>query len=245
MKNCNNCNVELSPKTRGNTCSRTCAAILRNKHRVRTSRKKIRLLNCQNCKLEYSVVCTDYKYINGLFTKFCSINCANVRIFSDEYRLKIKERFKNGELIPYWTNKKMPIKMREKISQKMTDLHIKNGNLGHFINVKWYDVNNCLGESFKVRGSYELKIHEYLNNENIVWVNNKKITYVDLEGIKRNYIPDFYLPKYDTYIEAKGYYPEKDILKMRLVFEQHNIKLLMIFKEDLINLDNKLLNIIK
>ena len=50
-------------------------------------------------------------------------------------------------------------------------------------------------------------------------------------------MPDFYLPKYDIYLETKGYYPEKDQTKMRLVLEQNKINLKLVFKETIEKLE--------
>ena len=46
------------------------------------------------------------------------------------------------------------------------------------------------------------------------------------------------MPEYDLYLETKGYYPECDQVKMRLVLEQNNINLRMIFGKTIKNLDN-------
>lgn len=46
--------------------------------------------------------------------------------------------------------------------------------------------------------------------------NNKYFYYMNKEGVKRKYYPDFYLPKTDTYVETKGYEEDKDITQIKL-----------------------------
>lgn len=77
---------------------------------------------------------------------------------------------------------------------------------------------------------------EFLNSKGIIWERSSKIPYI-LDGIKHHYLPDFYLPLYDKYIEVKGYYPEKAKTKMKLVLEQNDINLSMAFEKDMSNLD--------
>lgn len=48
------------------------------------------------------------------------------------------------------------------------------------------------------------------------------------DGVKRTYNPDFYLPTMNAYVEVKGYYSDKDKLKMKLVLEQNDVKIYFI-----------------
>ena len=56
-----------------------------------------------------------------------------------------------------------------------------------------------------------------LNNLRIYWIKAKPIAYKS--DIIRHYIPDFYLPLTNEYIEVKGRYTDTDKLKMKLVVE--------------------------
>lgn len=47
-----------------------------------------------------------------------------------------------------------------------------------------------------------------------------------------NYIPDFYIPSLDMYIEVKGYFRREDQAKMRAVKQQHpELDIRFIFQE--------------
>ncbi len=46
------------------------------------------------------------------------------------------------------------------------------------------------------------------------------LSYV-LDGRSRRYLPDFYIPEYDLYLEFKGYWWGDDRRKMDAVLEQH------------------------
>ena len=54
------------------------------------------------------------------------------------------------------------------------------------------------------------------------------LDYQTPRGRKRKYIPDFYLPDHDIYIEVKGYWTDAARLKVADVEERHGIKLLIL-----------------
>jgi len=81
-----------------------------------------------------------------------------------------------------------------------------------------------------------------LNYLKIKWQYEPKI--FDLGS--QNYTPDFYLPKFDTYIEVKNFlwkYSKIRDQKFRKLYP--NIKLLLLLKEDYLKLENKYSNLIK
>jgi hypothetical protein len=49
----------------------------------------------------------------------------------------------------------------------------------------------------------------------------------------RRYTPDFYLPKYNLYIEVKGFFYEKDKEKIRNVLLENKIDIRIAFKDDI------------
>ncbi len=78
--------------------------------------------------------------------------------------------------------------------------------------VKHYEYNG-----YKLDGLWELEVAKYLDNENITWEKpTKGFEYEWNNGIHL-YFPDFYLPKYDYYIEVKGYQRERDLCKWKSV----------------------------
>jgi len=69
--------------------------------------------------------------------------------------------------------------------------------------------------------TWEVMMANRLNELDIKWVRDPKmkLEYKTRGGRSRNYIPDFYLPDLDIYIEVKGYWTDaakhkmKDIIK--------------------------------
>ena len=69
--------------------------------------------------------------------------------------------------------------------------------------------------------TWEVMMATRLDELEIIWERdpNIKLEYRTRGGRKRNYIPDFYLPEFDLYIEVKGYWTDaarhkmKDIIK--------------------------------
>jgi len=97
-------------------------------------------------------------------------------------------------------------------------------------------VTNINGVEYSVRGTWELKTAKYLNEKGVLWERLKYLSYVDTEGVKRTYVPDFYLPSSNEYWEVKGYFSEKDKLKLQLVVEQNRCNLQVLQESKLIEL---------
>lgn len=106
---------------------------------------------------------------------------------------------------------------------------IEEMGVGGFKNIKWYKVKNINGDEFILRGTWEVKVANWLNLRNILWVRKKYLKYKNTDGVNRTYCPDFYLSEFNIYIEVKGYFSQLDKNKIKLVKEQNNIKLLLLF----------------
>ena len=82
--------------------------------------------------------------------------------------------------------------------------------------------------------SYELEYAKWLDKNKIKWIKNKiKFPYI-FEGKERYYIPDFYLPDTDEYIEIKGFKTDKDDAKWK--YFPYSLKVL--YRHDLNELCN-------
>lgn len=121
---------------------------------------------------------------------------------------------------------------------------IENMGGGGFKHVKWFNLKNISGESFIVRGTWELLVGTKLNEANIEWKRKIYLNYTDDNGLKRTYTPDFYIPILDRYIEVKGFFSEKDKDKLKKVIKEHNINLLILRESDIKDPDN-LISIIR
>lgn len=70
---------------------------------------------------------------------------------------------------------------------------------------------------------WELKFVSILEGYEIVWIKNYKRFPYEFEGMKRKYIPDFYLPEFDTWVEVKGW--EKPVDKIKWEAFPHFLKI--------------------
>lgn len=65
----------------------------------------------------------------------------------------------------------------------------------------------------KFQGSWEVNFAKYLDAKDIKWIRpTEKFDYIFNNTVCK-YLPDFYLPDYDLYIEIKGYPTERDFAK--------------------------------
>lgn len=60
------------------------------------------------------------------------------------------------------------------------------------------------GQIILLESSWELKLAEYMDKNNIDWERPKPINWIDLESKSRLYYPDFYLPKFNLYLDPKN-----------------------------------------
>lgn len=148
-----------------------------------------------------------------------------ILLMSDETKKKISDK-KTGSIVTNETKSKISFQRSRFLEE------IGSGGFKH---IKWYKIKNIKNEEFIVRGTWELLIAELLNTHNIYWVRKKYLKYHDNDDIKRTYTPDFYIPLYDRYIEVKGYFSEKDKLKLTQVIFENKINLLLIKEYDIKN----------
>ncbi len=95
---------------------------------------------------------------------------------------------------------------------------------------KWFDVHGQ-----RVQGTWERDGGLKLTELGIEWRKcgwrDDIIEYI-LDGKKRRYTPDFYLPAYDLYLEFKGYWWGDDRRKMDAVMAQNPAKEILIIEKD-------------
>lgn len=105
--------------------------------------------------------------------------------------------------------------------------HIENDDWhNHFITPILYN-----GEYYD--SSWEVEFAKYLENHNIEFIRNKSESFDYFwKGSIHRYIPDFYLPKFDLYIEVKGMWSERDVCK----WDQFPYKLDIYDSKDLFDL---------
>ena len=90
--------------------------------------------------------------------------------------------------------------------------------------------------------TYELQVAKSLDSNKVKWTKSKRFEYVDIFGKTRKYEPDFFLPQYNIYLDPKNDFlinninPSlgfKDSEKIKLVERKHNIKVVILNKNQL------------
>jgi len=89
----------------------------------------------------------------------------------------------------------------------------------------------CLdGSIVSMDSTWEVECAKRLDELGIRWIRNPslKLKYTTRGRRARNYIPDFYLPDHDVYIEVKGYWTDAARHKMKDVQERNPVKIIIL-----------------
>lgn len=108
--------------------------------------------------------------------------------------------------------KKWTIEQRQNLSKRL-----KGVNGGYRENSNRWKGLYVIVDNQKIwlDSSYELRFVNLLTKFNIKWVRNyEKFEYTHI-GENRKYIPDFYIPEIDQWIEVKGWVKERDHSKWK------------------------------
>lgn len=130
-----------------------------------------------------------------------------------KYSETLRKKYENNEL-EHWCegltkeNSDKVSDIADKIS-KTVNKKIENNNWHYsFSKVRTYNYKGV-----NLHGSWELKFAKYLDKNGICWERPDEKFVYQFEGEERHYIPDFYIPERNKYIEIKGYKTEKDEAK--------------------------------
>jgi hypothetical protein len=63
-----------------------------------------------------------------------------------------------------------------------------------------------MGQTVLLESSWELAIAQWLDTNQVDWTRPAHLPWIDKKGKKRKYFPDFYLPRYDVYLDPKNAY---------------------------------------
>lgn len=80
------------------------------------------------------------------------------------------------------------------------------------------------GKTVSYQSSYEREFMKYLDGKDIVWERNTQRFPYQQDGKTHYYIPDFYLPSFDLYVETKGFLRANDPIKFE-AFPYHLVLL--------------------
>jgi len=162
---------------------------------------------------------------------------------SEEHKQKIKENHADfsGENHPMY-GKHHSIETIKKMSEIRIRLGLSKGRNNPmygklpFQKMRRYYYDSPLQGVVCLRFSYEFAYAKYLDANKILWMYEMET--FDLGD--RTYTPDFFLPKFEKFIEVKGYMSDKAQKKIDMFLEQYTWDLEVLRKEDLIKLGIKL-----
>lgn len=159
----------------------------------------------------------------------CSFSTVHnyMRKYNIPFRTKSEAR--KGHLNPIY-EVGHSIESRKKMSEAFINGNRKSfGYSGNWGNCSKYVTPNQ-GE-VTMRSGWEIKAADYLSLLGLNW-------YYEYEWLKldtdTNYLPDFYIPSLDMYIEVKGRDREEDLYKFKLARNKYNI--ILWGKEELLKL---------
>lgn len=111
--------------------------------------------------------------------------------YKNSYKKIIETKIKNGTL-----------KHNEK-TKKILSEKAKNSKHRRLVkSTRFYKTKK--GFDILLDSSWEEILAKRLDDLNIIWIRPESIEYIDKNGEKRRYFPDFYLPAYDIYIDPKN-----------------------------------------
>ena len=85
-----------------------------------------------------------------------------------------------------------------------------------------------------LESSYESIVARELDKNGIEWIRPKYLKWND-DGQIRRYLPDFYLPKYDVYLDPKNdFLIKKDARKINLAIEYNAVRIIILNKSQLL-----------
>tara|TARA_R110000851_G_C12858558_1_gene543633 strand:+ start:83 stop:715 length:633 start_codon:yes stop_codon:yes gene_type:complete len=165
----------------------------------------------------------DRKYINGMTGKKGSnqyIDAAKHNLPAPTYEIsdETRQRLSKARI-----GKKMSNETKEKLSK---------------IRVEQLNHNAFYSKRTKYKGimldsSYELTVAKSLDEHNIEWTRPKSIIWND-NGQLRRYIPDFYLPAYNVFLDPKNdFLITKDKRKISLAEEYNSVRIIILDKDNL------------
>ena len=121
----------------------------------------------------------------------------------------------------------------EKVSKAWKDGKFDGVRVGQ---CKWHKYAHSNGDEYKVQGTWELAFIKWLDDNNLEFTCHKgRIPYV-LDEKNKNYYPDFWVAKFDAYIDikCKHFYDKNKFDAIRECNPDIEVKIL--FKKDLLDL---------
>lgn len=160
---------------------------------------------CRQCLTPFTV----RGYGKGLKRLYCSERCYYDHLGTDNHMKSDDMRRRLSEVA-----KSRTTEAKRKIGASVS----KAWQDGKFDGVRtgkchWYDYAASGGARYKVQGAWELAFVHWMDRNDMAFKAHRKwIGYVDSDGIKRTWYPDFYVEAWDEWVDVKAdhfYKPDK------------------------------------
>lgn len=148
----------------------------------------------------------------------CSFKAIHDKMKKYGIPTRTKSQARKGKLNPIYG-----VGHTKKARKKMS-LAFKNGRKmgynNHWGRGAYYDTPNQ-GRKW-MRSGWEVKVADYLTDQGINWY--YEYEWLDI-GQEKHYLPDFYLPDENRYIEVKGRKKKADMVKVELAMKKYDVEL--------------------
>lgn len=248
---------------------KTAGLALREKKRVRSKDPVERI--CKHCGKLFSIIPTPKS--GHFCSRECQSTHNWIKIKSDVEKFQqVKKNFSVSALNAWENIKKTQVyqyklKLKSNIEKecvicknKFTVTSTPNAQtcskicLSKLMSIKAKANPNCGGETnykkfiYKNQyfdSSWEVEIAKWMDENNVQWIRTKKIMFLwtDDNNEKRRYYPDFFLPKYNIYLDPKNkFLIEKDKIKIERAQKENNIIIVCGLKDYVLNELKSLIN---
>lgn len=145
----------------------------------------------------------------------------DIRVFANRESLR-KQRKENGS---NWTGRKHSDKTKDLMSRRASERLCKNSK---------YSINFEYKPGIILESSYEIETARILDELDIEWIKVRHGYIWDDNGKYRRYVPDFYLPHYNVFLDPKNdYLIEKDKVKIESAMKLNSIKVIVLSKTEI------------
>ena len=146
-----------------------------------------------------------YQFKNSRSKKSCSKKCGNILKSINNKKTNLgKTKYATPHLM------KMSIERSGKKRSKKICKNISKGTTNWLIKTNFKATYKFGG--YRMRSKWERLFAKFLDLNNIKWKYEPKKFY--LKQLNHYYLPDFYIPEWDTYVEVKGYMSEGALKKI-------------------------------
>lgn len=191
------------------------------KEREKTFPNKEKYFCSKNCSSKYSQLFVNRtNHIKSMieFGKKIKIYPTKKEFFCVVCKSKFNKTVNSKEDVFKTCSKKCFLELLSKNSRE-------NPNCGGELGYKHYDY-----KEIKMDSSWEVELARWMDKNNIKWERSRKkhmFWWTDINGNKRRYYPDFYLPELDVYLDPKNKYKlSNDQFKLDKVLKENKMVLL-------------------